>query len=234
MYEKKKSVSMKVVVLLLAVVLLIGCVAGGTLAYLMANTNTVTNTFVIGEIGTLTLKENGVAVEDNDTRTFTIVPGNNLTKNVTVSYSYADDNTDKKDDVKVYVFVKVETTGWSVSNNTSYIIKGIVKNAEVAEETKELLSWSIASDWTYLTTEDNAIVYYRSLDPTDNDTTNDALDEAIVIAEDGKITVSNAITKDNINTIATAAGDITFTAYAIQQDTFADASAAWAVAKKAQ
>ena len=55
MYAKKKSVSMKVVVLLLAVVLLIGCTIGGSVAYLMANTNTVTNTFVVGNIGNLTL-----------------------------------------------------------------------------------------------------------------------------------------------------------------------------------
>lgn len=228
MYAKKKSVSMKAVVLLLAVVLLIGCVAGGTIAYLMANTNTVTNTFVVGDIGDLKLYENDEEITTATTKSFTIVPGKDLTKNVTVSYSYTDVTTDKKDDVAVYVFVKVETTDWSVTNNKDYAITETVEDTEGDETTRNLLSWSIDSGWTYLTTEENARVYYKAV------AENASLDKAVVIAENGKITVSSEIAKTNIDAVAAGAGNITFTAYAIQQDTFSDATAAWAAAKTAQ
>ena len=70
----KKTVSMKAVVLLMAVVLLIGCTIGGSLAWLMTESKAVINTFVVGDIGTLTLTENGAEASD-DTRTFTIITG---------------------------------------------------------------------------------------------------------------------------------------------------------------
>ena len=69
----KKNLSMKVVVLLLAVVLLIGCVAGGTLAYLMAKSSIVTNTFVVGDIGDLKLYENNEEITTTTTKSFTIM-----------------------------------------------------------------------------------------------------------------------------------------------------------------
>lgn len=210
MYAKKKSVSMKAVALLLVVILLIGCTIGGTIAYLMTNTNSVTNTFVVGDIGTLTLKEND-SVANNNTNTFTIIPGDNLTKNVTVSYSYTDDTTDKKDDVAVYVFVKVDTTGWTVTDNKDYAITGTVKDAEGNDVTQNLLSWSIDSGWEYLTIDGNARVYFKTVEA------NGSLTDAAVISNSGTITVSSAITESNIDAIATAAGDIVFTAYAIQQ-----------------
>ena len=102
-----------------------------------------------------------------------------------------------------------------------------MKGAEDSKITRNLLSWSIDSGWKYLTTEENARVYYKEV------AENSSLDKTIVIAENGKITVSSDITKDNIDTVAAAASDITFTAYAIQQDTFENATAAWAVAKTA-
>lgn len=227
MYAKKKSMSMKVVVLLLAVVLLIGCVAGGTLAYLMAKTSTVTNTFVLGDIGTLTLKENGTEASNN-TNSFNIVPGVDIAKNVTVSYSYTDNANDNLDDVAVYVFVKVAATNWDVDDtgdgatNKKYSIEN------------NLLSWSIADGWTYLTTEDGARVYYREV------AANASLTDVPVIAalsgegEAKHIDVSSDIAKTNVSTVATKAGNIVFSAYAIQQDGFNNATAAWAVAKTAQ
>lgn len=223
----KKSVSMKVVVLLLAVVLLIGCVAGGTLAYLMDKSSTVTNTFVVGDIGTLTLKENGTEASNN-TNSFNIVPGVDIAKNVTVSYSYTDNANDNLDDVAVYVFVKVAAVNWDVDDTgdgATYKKYSIENN---------LLSWSIADGWTYLTTEDGARVYYREV------AANASLTDVPVIAalsgegEAKHIDVSSDIAKTNVSTVATKAGNIVFSAYATQQDGFNDATAAWAVAKTAQ
>ena len=221
----KKSVSMKVVGLLLAAVLLIGCVVGGTVAYLMTNTNTVTNTFVVGDIGTLKLTENDTVItETQNSFDFEIVPGVDIAKKVEVEYSY----TDKVgyDAVPVYVFVKVGAANWTVdpdSDNMKYT---------VSEGDKTLLSWSIDSGWTHLQKEtDGSQVYYREV------AENVKSDNALVIAansgegDTGNIDVSSEITKANIEKVKDAAGNITITAYAIQKDTFADAAAAWTAVK---
>lgn len=224
MYEKK-SVSMKVVVLLLAVVLLIGCVAGGTLAYLMAKSSTVTNAFVVGDIGNLKLYENNVEITAATTNSFTIIPGKDITKDVAVSYSYT--AKEGYDDVPVYVFVKVDASDWAVGDDN--------KTYTVTKDNKTLLSWSIAESWTYLKKEtDGSMIYYCTV------AADASLSNASVIAaltgegNTGHVEVSSEITKADIADVASAAGNITFTAYAIQQDTFADAAAAWAVAKDAQ
>lgn len=233
MYAKKNS-GKKVVLTLLAIVLLIGCTIGATVAYLVTRTDSVTNTFVVGDIGTLTLEEDGEAAA-NQTKSFTIIPGVDLAKNVTVSYVYNDNAEDMKSAVDVYVFVKVNATGWSVD--------GTGEGATHKKYTvgANLLSWSIANGWDFVTTEsDGSKVYCRVVGK------NETLADAAVIASlsttaEGEATsntakhiaVSNNITKGNIDEVAAAAGNITFTAYAIQKDGFDSASAAWTQAKTA-
>lgn len=139
MYAKKKSVSMKVVVLLLAVVLLIGCAAGGTLAYLMTKSATVTNTFVAGNIGTLTLNEtdgNGNAVT---ARSFIVTPGVDITKDPVVTFN--------GNNVAAYIFVKVEATDWTESNRTFSI------------GDNQKMKWTVADGWTKL----GDGVYYKEV-----------------------------------------------------------------------
>ena len=131
----KKSVSMKVVVLLLAVVLLIGCVAGGTLAYLMAKSSTVNNTFVAGEIGTLTLSE-------TTGNSYIVTPGVDITKDPTVTFN--------GNNVAAYVFLKVEATGWTVSGSDTTYTYSIGTNQE--------MNW-VLDGWTKL--EDG--VYYKEV-----------------------------------------------------------------------
>lgn len=224
MYAKKKSVSMKVVVLLLAVVLLIGCVAGGTLAYLMAKSATVTNTFVVGNIGDLKLFENNEEITAADTNSFTIIPGEDITKDVAVSYSYTEQ--DGYDDVPVYVFVKVNATGWAVgSDNKTYT---------VSKDNKTLLSWSIADDWTHLSTEnDGSNVYYCAVDAGASLGDVSVIEALTGEGNTGHIEVSSEITKDNIADVYDDAGDIAITAYAIQQDGFNSVADAWAQAQTA-
>ena len=135
MYAKKKSVSIKVVVLLLAVVLLIGCVAGGTLAYLMTKSATVTNTFVAGEIGTLSLAE-------TTGNSYIVTPGVDITKDPVVTF--------KGNNVAAYVFLKVEATDWAVSGADTTYTYSIGTNQEV--------KW-VLDGWTKL--EDG--VYYKEV-----------------------------------------------------------------------
>ena len=83
-YQSRKS--NKALLVLLALVLVIGCTVGGTLAWLTAKTETVTNTFTVGDIGTLTLEEaTGTVIEDGK-KSYTIVPGMDIAKDPKVSY----------------------------------------------------------------------------------------------------------------------------------------------------
>lgn len=200
MFAKKKSVSMKALVLLLAVVLLVGCVAGGTLAYLMTYTTPVVNEFVVGTIGDLDLFETG----DDE---FKIIPGENITKDPTVTFN--------GNNVGAYVFVKVAAPGWTRGTNEKYSPTSLPS-----------MTWTIASDWTFLTVEnekDHVYVYYAEVDAEEEF-------EASIIAGD-TITVPNTITEGDLKNYSGT--NLTFTAYAIQQDGFADAAAAWAQAKNA-
>lgn len=105
MYAKKNS-GMKVVATLLAIALLIGGVVGGTVAWLIAQTQTVTNTFTVGNI-TIDLEETvgteGVksaktqAVTNNN---FKIVPGATQEKDPVVTVEQGSE--------KCYVYVCVE------------------------------------------------------------------------------------------------------------------------------
>lgn len=74
--NRRRSVSSRAFIALLALVLVIGCVAGGTVAWLVAKTDTVTNTFTYGKID-ITLTETE--------RTYNIVPGVALDKDPKVT-----------------------------------------------------------------------------------------------------------------------------------------------------
>lgn len=74
--NRRRSVSSRAFIALLALVLVIGCVAGGTVAWLVATTDTVTNTFTYGKID-ITLTETE--------RTYNIVPGVALDKDPKVT-----------------------------------------------------------------------------------------------------------------------------------------------------
>ncbi len=74
--NRRRSVSSRAFIALLALVLVVGCVAGGTVAWLVATTDTVTNTFTYGKID-ITLTETE--------RTYNIVPGVALAKDPKVT-----------------------------------------------------------------------------------------------------------------------------------------------------
>lgn len=218
--------SRKALLVLLALVLVIGCTVGGTLAWLTVSTKEVTNTFVVGDIGTLTLTEAGATTNDatgNASQQFTIVPGVDLAKNPVVTYKPSTSTTDV--DVPVYVFVKVETKGWTVSNKDYSI-----KNNNV--------TWSIGSEWNEVVapiadaSDVTTAVYYVAVDAEADKSIAD-FNKAIMAPIDGSsvtnatIYVSGNIAHGDVESIAAAAGNIKFTAYAIQQDGLTDANAAW-------
>lgn len=207
MHAKKKSMSMKVVVLLLAVVLLIGWVAGGTIAFLMTKSTTVTNTFVVGTIGNLTLNETK-GTEKNGSKEFLIIPGKDIEKDPKVTFT--------GNNVDAYVFVKVDANGWTLDGNTkTYSIIS-------ANDEKGQMSWTVDSAWAAV--PDVEHVYYKEV------AVSEVNREWSIISGDA-ITVNSNITEASIGDYAK---NLAFTAYAIQQDGFdGNVAAAWNQAKDA-
>lgn len=109
--------------------------------------------------------------------------------------------TVQADSVDCWLFVKVEQTGTFVDGKVTY---------------------SIADDWTRgngSQIPDN--VYYREV--------NGATDDSVfAVLKDDKITVSNTLTKEEIQNIT--GPTLTFTAYAVQKEGINTAADAWAVA----
>ena len=104
--NRRRSVGMKTFVVMLALVLVIGCAVGGTVAWLVSSTNAVVNTFTYGDIN-ITLGE----TTGND---YKIIPGVDIEKDPTV--------TVKKDSEACWLFVEVKEEGTFVANKVTYSI----------------------------------------------------------------------------------------------------------------
>ena len=105
-HANRRSVGMKTFVAMLALVLVIGCAVGGTVAWLTAQTDSVVNTFTYGDIN-IDLKE----TTGND---YKIIPGVDIEKNPTVIV--------KANSEACWLFVKVEEGGMFVDNMVTYSI----------------------------------------------------------------------------------------------------------------
>lgn len=104
--NRRRSVSSRTFIAMLALVLVIGCAVGGTVAWLVSSTDPVVNTFTYGDIN-ITLGETTGA-------TYKIIPGVNIDKDPKV--------TVKKDSEACWLFVKVEEEGTFVANKVTYSI----------------------------------------------------------------------------------------------------------------
>lgn len=102
----KRTVSVKAFVAILALVLALGCAAGGTFAWLTAQTQTVTNTFTYGDINITLAETTGTS--------YTIIPGVDISKNPKV--------TVKANSEDCWLFVKVEESGTFVPNRVTWSI----------------------------------------------------------------------------------------------------------------
>lgn len=182
--RKRRSVSSRTFIMLLALVLVIGVAAGGTVAWLVASSNSVVNTFTYGDIN--------IGLGETTGTDYKIVPGVDINKDPKV--------TVKANSEACYLFVKVEQTGNFVDGKVSY---------------------SIADGWTALEGENG--VYYREVAAT-------TADMDFYVLKNNKITVSDELTKGNIQNLSGAnkTPKLTFTAYAVQKDGIDDAAAAWA------
>lgn len=174
---------------------------GGTIAWLTDKTDTVENTFSVGDINielkehdydpaTNTLSTTSLVTENKD---YKIVPGKDLPKDPFV--------TVKANSEACYLFVKVEATGW----------------------TNDKIAYTIDSAWTELNSAANSAtgtkVYYREVSAS-------TADQPFYILANNKVIVSKELTKTEIEAI-TDDLSLKFTAYAVQKEGSVDAAAAW-------
>lgn len=104
--RKKKGVSTKVFLSLLALVLVVGCAVGGTIAWLTATTEPVVNTFTYGKIK--------IDLAETTGTEYKIIPGVNISKDPKV--------TVKADSEACWLFVKVAEEGTFVTDKVTYSI----------------------------------------------------------------------------------------------------------------
>ena len=104
--NRRRSVSSRTFIAMLALVLVIGCAVGGTIAWLTAQTDPVVNTFTYGDIN--------ITLSETTGDSYKIIPGVNIDKDPKV--------TVKKDSEACWLFVKVEETGTFVTGKVTYSI----------------------------------------------------------------------------------------------------------------
>lgn len=190
--KTNRTVSIKIAALIAAIVLVIGCTAGGTVAWLVSKPAPITNVFTVGNINA-TLTETKTA--------FKIVPGVDIDKDPVA--------TVKANSEDCYLFMQLTEENWPTFTE--------------ADSTTRKVKYDIANGWTKLKSENGVYVYYREVTKKDTDQPFDVL-------KDNKVTVSNTLTKENVDAI-TGTPELTVAVYAVQKESMGSVEKAWATAK---
>lgn len=239
----------KTIILITAMVLALAIVTGSTLAYLTSVANKVTNTFVSGGFGVLSLREvdddgdkniawfTGTKTGDNYTNYYNVVPGVDINKNPQVKFEFDADSVA----TGAYVFVKIAYTpstanGWKFDEaSTTRKLLGYVNG-------KQALTITLNDGWYVMQATDDAKgELILSIATTKNAVTSVSkggthaiLTGASVFKNFGTaaapatIDVSDTLTEADIDILLQNQGsyNLTFSAYAVQKDGL-EAGPAW-------
>ena len=121
--KTNRTVSIKIAALIAAIVLVIGCTAGGTVAWLVSKPDPIVNVFTVGNINA-TLTE----AAKTEKKEFKIVPGVDITKDPVA--------TVKANSEECYLFVQLTEANWPTFTE--------------ADKTTRKVEYKIADDWTKL------------------------------------------------------------------------------------
>lgn len=189
--RKKKGVSTKVFLSLLALVLVVGCAVGGTIAWLTATTDSVVNTFTYGKINielTETKPENKQA---------TIIPGVNISKDPKV--------TVKADSEACWLFVKVAEEGTFVANRVTYSIEDGWKALDATKHPgvyyREVNAVTADTDFYVLAGDET---YHNGVVTVSETLTKEEVKSVTAENQPKLIFTAYAVQKDGINTAAEA------------------------------
>lgn len=105
-HANRRSVSSKAFAAVLALVLVLGCALGGTVAWLVAKSDPVVNTFTYGDIN--------INLEETTGSSYKIIPGVDIAKNPKV--------TVEADSEACWLFVKADEVGTFVADKVTYSV----------------------------------------------------------------------------------------------------------------
>lgn len=180
-HANRRSVGMKTFVAMLALVLVIGCAVGGTVAWLTAQTDPVVNTFTYGDIN-IDLKET-----KPKNKQAKIIPGVDIEKDPTV--------TVKKDSEACWLFVEVKEGGTFVDNMVTYSIANDWTKVDGTENVYYREVDAATTDLKFNVLEDNKVTVSEDL-------TKDKIKD---INDHPTLTfTAYAVQKDGIDSAATA------------------------------
>ena len=213
MYAKKNS-GKKIAVIVLAAVLLFGCGVGATLAWLTAQSETVTNTFTVGDVN-IELKEhdlvNGQLTKEEvvSENTYKIVPGDTQPKDPFVRVEANSEDS--------WIFVQIMEVNNTVADN---------------ENATKYVEWAIDNGvWTHLGTDGNIHTYVMTNKYTTNaeaQTYNILLNKTVTYNQNLTKANLEALDKDSSGTIAEAEmPQLIFKAFAVQAEAAGNAADAW-------
>ena len=202
---KRRSNRSKSLALVLSLVLVIGCVTGGTLAWLNAKTDEVKNTFSTSDIG-VTLEET--------TNTYKMIPGWTIAKDPKATVSSGSEDC--------WLFVKI--TESTTPDLDAYISYAIATGWEIVEPTntngtlatistladKIVIGRKVHKDDTTKTF--NILGAGEYTDPMDVD---DTTDDFKITWGDNQVCVKPTVTEKMMDE-ANPEPTLTFTAYAVQ------------------
>lgn len=153
---QRNRFSIKTLLMVTAAGVVLSGTIGGTVAWLVAKTNTVTNTFTYGDID-ITLEETPVGDGDGDdgddtTNTYEMVPGNTITKDPIITVEGGSE--------KAWLFVKLEESA----------------------NFNQFMTYDLVDAWQPL--DDVTGVYYQVVDKIDADTDYPVLEQNQVTVKD--------------------------------------------------
>lgn len=209
--EKKPKFRIPFSAALLYLALIAAAVSGVTFSRYMTGT-TVGDTARVAIMRDITVTETGNSAE---TDKWVITPGVDMIKKAVVNFEGSE--------MACFVFCEIKTTGWSrMKDNYSFAFSGSGEN---------ILGWAVNNDWKFLSGNGSEAVYYRIV------SANTVL-QADVLADGGKITVSENITKTQLGLLPKDM-QIKISAAAVQYNGFSEgeyteeqrALAAWEAVK---
>lgn len=206
--NKKAKFRLPFSAVLLYLALIAAALSGVTFSRYVTGT-TVSDSARVAMMKELTVTETGMP-EGLDQRV--ILPGVDMTKKAVVDFEGSE--------MACYVFCAITANGWTRAADNFHYTAGT-----------DILSWAVDdAKWTFLQEDGSTSVYYCIVNA------NTAL-HADVLADDGKITVSENITRSQLNALAASAAplSIKISATAVQYHGFSEGlPAEYTEAKRAE
>lgn len=169
--EEKPKFRLPFSAALLYLALIAAAVSGVTFSRYMTGT-TVGDTARVAIMRDITVTETGNFAEPDK---WVITPGVDMIKKAVVNFEGSE--------MACYVFCEIKTTGWSRMNDNYRFAFSVGR--------ENILGWAVNDDWKFLSGNGSEAVYYRIV------SANTVL-QADVLADGGKITVSENITKTQL------------------------------------